>query len=96
MSLIMTTKDRKKLKPIAFKNLAASYKYHRACKLEECEIEIFTNREKHYFCNTAHHDVYWKRERNKVSGLEARVRRIEKILEINKKKGPLKGSGPEK
>lgn len=40
-----------------------AFSFHRICRLEECEIEIHTNRKDHYFCEPSHQQIHWRRIR---------------------------------
>lgn len=55
--------------------------YHRICRLEECEIEIHTNRKDHLFCEPNHQQLHWRRVRKQRRKHEAMVREHEKRLE---------------
>ena len=49
------------------------YRYQRICRLEECDIEILTNRKQHVFCCQDHQQEWWKRERARELGLASLV-----------------------
>ena len=73
------------------------YRFHRICRLEECEIEIHTNRKDHYFCETAHRQEYWKRRRARGSiGAQELQRQSKRIEELEETVKQLKASKPEK
>lgn len=58
------------------------YRFHRICRLEECEREIHTNRKDHHFCEKTHQQEWWKRHRGRRG--EANVqetRRLAKEVE---------------
>lgn len=61
------------------------FSYHRICKLEECEIEIHTNRKDHLFCEPNHQQLHWRRVRKQRRHWEAMVRdhdeAIKKLIE---------------
>lgn len=54
--------------------------YHRICRLEECEIEIHTNRKDHLFCEPNHQQSHWRRVRKQRRKHEAMVREHEKRI----------------
>ena len=64
------------------------YKFHRVCKLEECKIEIHTNRKDHYFCHTDHQQEWWKRQRSGdrllTKEVSSQAKRIEELEETVK------------
>ena len=78
MSFNITSHDRCIMSPGELSHCTDGYKFNRECKLEECKTEIWTNREKHYFCSDDHRDEYWKRRRSKSIRLESRIRELEK------------------
>jgi len=59
------------------------YRFHRICRLEECEIDFYTNRKDHFFCSTEHQQEYWKRIRHGERSLQSEIfkqrNEIEKI-----------------
>jgi len=59
------------------------FKFHRICRLEECEISFDTNRKEHYFCCTEHQQEYWKRircgDRTIIAEVSRQGKEIEKI-----------------
>ena len=72
-------------------------RYHRICRLEECEKEIHTNRRDHYFCETAHRQEYWKRRRARGAiGAEELRRQAKEIEELKETVEGLKANQPKK
>ena len=64
-----------------------SYRFKRICRLEECEIEFYTNRKDHYFCdsNQNHQQEYWKRIRRGNRALEIEIAKQRKEIDELKK-----------
>ena len=62
------------------------YRFKRVCRLEECEVEFYTNKKEHYFCRTDHQQEFWKRIRRGDRQLEIEIakqrREIERLKEI--------------
>lgn len=64
------------------------FKYVRTCRLEECDIEIRTNRERHYFCRKEHHDQWWGSEKLDKSSIKRQLARHESdITKIKERLG---------
>jgi len=69
------------------------FRFHRICRLEECDIEFDTNYKQKLFCCTDHQQEWWKRQRAKESGLLSLVAKQgqeietlkEQIKELTKK-----------
>ena len=72
----------KKKHPISY------YKFHRVCRLEECEVDIHTNRKDHWFCCTDHQQEWWKRQRADdrilTKEVSSQAKRIEELEETVK------------
>ena len=81
-----------KIKPTDF------YRFHRICRLEECETEIHTNRKDHIFCRKAHQQEWWKRHRGARGTASAQeTRRLAKeVEELKETVKELKASQPTK
>lgn len=62
------------------------YRFYRVCRLEECEIEIWTNKKDHYFCCTDHQQEYWKRTRRGDRALATEVHSQRKDIDKIKEK----------
>ena len=80
MALILTQKEKSLLSNEEFKIKTSGYTYHRVCKLAECQAEIYTNRKDHFYCNTEHHNEYWKRVRLDTSNIKERIRAVEESV----------------
>lgn len=59
------------------------YRFKRICRLEECEVEFYTNRKEHFFCDSDqdHQQEFWKRIRRGEKALEAEVVRQGKEID---------------
>jgi len=57
------------------------YRFKRICRLEECEIEFYTNKKDHYFHSTEHQQEYWKRIRRGDRALEIEVAKQRKEID---------------
>ncbi len=71
------------------------YRFHRICRLAECEIEIHTNRKDHYFCKTDHQQEWWKRQRCSGAGsIKELNRQAKEIEDLKETVEQLKASKP--
>lgn len=57
------------------------YRFYRICRLEECEIDFYTNRKDHYFCDTKHQQEYWKRIRQGDRAIHSEIIKQRKDIE---------------
>lgn len=57
------------------------YRFHRICRLEECEADFYTNKKDHYFCCTEHQQEYWKRIRRGDRVLHSEIIKQRKDIE---------------
>ena len=73
MTLLISQQKKEKTKE--------TYRFHRICRLEECETEIHTNRKDHYFCQTGHQQEWWKRHRSRGTASTQELRRQAKEIE---------------
>lgn len=69
------------IKPKKESEMEQEFLYHRICRLEECKIEIHTNRKDHFFCEPNHQQLHWRRIRIKKRKIEAMVLDHEKRIE---------------